>query len=442
MRWIAFLVLPLLCFASWSCNEAGKTVAGGPGDPSLFDQVPPNPSVPVVAGTFSVQISTIKTNPVGNPPERYDRFAAIRDTTTIIVAAGPTSNTINVRGAYLDPRIDDSLLLQDRGGNTWIGRSGIGTVPFSVTVTTDAGGNLLQYIVQMVSTGTDNATISTRRTYDRVPNAIILVPGLKYCRIRAAGPLPTPAAGDFFNMIVNSLGLAQLEPDTFEQKYRWNPLIGLNEAQVTTYDPIAHPAPNIEHYNTMDVLPPPVGSGTSYEYNHNSGDLEETIDYSPPPAGGWIAPLDCSGIWHGLPTNPSGVFQNSPYVLRNQQLGSDVTMTVDSGNLLAIVNAHCVWDSVNHIVKKNGVVDVFNIIRLEGNQMIAVRNIAKNTYDLLTLIRDETSSSPELTPHTPGVTGNPVNDTKSLTIQRFSNGTFLGGYSIGPDSTFPLEWWP
>jgi len=437
MRWPLFLLLPLLCFASWSCNQAGKTVAGGEGDPSLFDQVPANPSVPVVYGTFAVQIGEIATNPVGNPPERYDRYAALRDTTIIIVAPGPSSNTLSVRGAYLDPRIDDQLYLQDRGNNLWVGRSGIGSsAPFTVSITTDGAGNVLQYIVQMVSTSTAGGIIATRRTFDRVPNAIYIVLGLKYCRVRDAMNWP-PYPGDFFNCIVSGTGLVQWEQDTFEQKYRFNPLIGLNEAQVTTYDE-SHNPPNIEHYNTMDVLPPPVGSGTNHEFNHNSGVEEQWVDFSPPPLGGWIAPLNCSGHWHGLVSNPSGVFQSNPYLLRHHQ--SDVVMTVNSPALTATINARCVWDTSTHTVTTDGVVETFNIIRLEGNKMIAVRRIAANTYDLLTLIRDETSSSPILTPHTPY--SGPINDTKSLTIQRFANGINLGSYNLGPDSTFPLEWWP
>jgi hypothetical protein len=444
MRWMLFLVLPLLCFSTWSCNEVGKTVAGGPGDPSLFDQVPANPSVPVINGAFSVQMGTIATTPVGNPPTRYDRYGALRDTTTILITNGPSSNTILVAGAYLDPRINDQLYLSDRGNNTWIGRSGIGSpTPFTVTVTTDGTGSLVQYIVQMISTGTDGKTIATRRTYDRVPNAIIQDPGLKYCRVRAAGPNPTPTGGDFFNMICNSLGLAQWEQDTFEQKFRFNPLIGINEAQFTTYDTSKNP-PNIEHYDTIWLPIPPPGFGTNSEFNHNSGALEETVDFSPPPAGGWILPLDCSGKWHGIVQAPNGVFQNTPYILRDGQ--SDVVMTVDSPNLLVTVNARCVWDSINHIVTKDGVINVFNVIRLEGNpqllskpnggRMIAVRQIAVNTYDILTLDRGVDSSSPLLTPHT-------QTTDKSLTVERFSNGTLLGSYSLGNVSaSFPLEWWP
>jgi hypothetical protein len=430
-RLVFSLLLPPLCFAMWSCDSGGKALAGGGGDDSLYDQSPPAPSPPVVLGTWSVQCVGVATTAIGEPPERQDRFRALKDTLTLVISAGASGNTVAVRVADLDPRVDDTFLLQDRGNELWLGRGrAIDGAPFAIELITDDQGVPLQYIVVAQTTSVQGKyPTTTKQTFARVPNAIIDAPGLKVAQVSSVGP-PTkhpPEPGDRFDLIVDASGLAQWEQDTFEQRYRWNPLLGMNEAQTTTYGTNPPLAPNLENHELLDAA---VSEAQRTATEHSGGEVEQAVSFIPP--AGWVKPLDDHGVWHAKVSNPDGVFRSYPYILTHHQ--SDVAVTIDDPHLLVRVTANGMWDAATHTMS-GGTTDVFHIIRLEAEHLIAVRVIADNTYDQLTLYRDAPAGSLLLTPHTQS------GDDKNLVVQRVSNGKPLAAYALG-DAEFPLEWWP
>jgi len=428
MRWSLIPLLPLLalCLFGASCNSAGKTVAGGEGDPSLYNQTPPIPSPPVILGTYHVLCSDIVTNPVGNPPQRFDRYAAINDSTTIAITAGPATGTIMIAGVYLDPTIDDSVMLRDRGNNLWIGTSGFGPTSFNIQLLTDNSGAVQEYIVQLISTGTSGAVITSRRTYAPVADPIILAPGLKRTLVSGCSK-PPPNAGDWFNMIIRVDGLCQWEQDTFEMKYWWNAAIGWNEAQTTTYDTSKNPA-DVEHDYIVNK---PISAAQNTETEHSGGAVDRITQWFPPPGG--IGPIDATRIWEGKVSSPNGIYQSYPYILRDHQ--SDACFTVNNAGLKVTVTAGGTWDTSTHNMT-GGVSTTFDIIRLDKDQMIAKHKIDRYTYEVFTLIRDVPLGSALLTPHTTS------GDNKAFTVQRIGNGLLLGSYSVGSSAGFPLAWYP
>ncbi len=375
LRW-PLALLPLLCFAMWSCDHgaAGKVLAGGPGSASQFDIVPPIPSVPVAYGTYVVQITQIITAPLG----LNDRFAALGDSTTIVLAAGPSSNTISIGGAYIDPRIDDSILLTDRGLNSWSAQVGFSGSAATLTLTTNAAGFPITYSVATLSTSTLGAQISSTRIRSNFASPPGAPVGLWMARVNTSSNASRPPlVGDFYEYVMAPRGLAQWEQDDFQQAYFAVP--GGIAAQFTTYSPTRTTGapPNIEFYDMFNA--PLFTTGTYTETEHEGQTTEITGQWFP------ISPINTSGNFTGKVRGPNGLYQSFPYILVDNV--SDMLFTVAGTTVTLTVGT---------------ITNAFIITRLDTDRttllrtMTAYRKIDAATYEKFTLTRNVTMGTPVL----------------------------------------------
>ncbi len=157
MRTCRFVLTLVPLVALLSGCSVGGGLAGGSGDSSLYDVVPPVPSVPVALGHNVVRLTSITTNPT----KQIDQYQALKDTITISLTSGPSSNLIQLAGEYLDPRANDAVYLRDKGGNVWSATSrGV-----QMTIITDATGAPQTYQIGLTSTSITGANILSQRNF-------------------------------------------------------------------------------------------------------------------------------------------------------------------------------------------------------------------------------------------------------------------------------------
>lgn len=428
----SLLLLPLIAILT-GCASAGKTLAGGEGDPNIYYLVPAVASPPLILGTRAVVCENIEVSPIGSGFDavRQDRFQALEDSHTVTISAGPTSGTRFLDGEWLDPRINDRILLRDRGGQRWSGTLGEGVDSVNVTIVTDAAGVPLTYIISRLATSVFNTPISTQRTFGMgygVP-ALGNDAGLHVaqCIVETGdfAPARPMNPGNYANVIINAIGVAQWEQDTFSQHYYNDPIPPPKiRAQFTSFNNTDVPS-NVEYEDRLwspPVVPQYMYSGWREENEHSVGALAQAYAW----ADGIgivpnrrIFPVSSVGTWRGDAVGVFGVYQDFPYYLRDAPVNNnEISFTVSDNTLEIILTAGTVTMPLK-------------IYRLEDDFLYAVRRIDDFTWEAFTLER-------LVAPGATTLTAASCRMTVQLQNRNFSTGAVvtLAGYSVNPLTRF------
>jgi hypothetical protein len=350
------------------CSVAG-IMAGGQGNSTDFGEGPTTPSPAIVPGEYVLRCTAITTNPA----KQIDQNQALKDTITINIQAGPSSNTTAINGMYLDPRVNDLVYVRDRGGNTWeaVSKGGV-----TMSIVTDATGSPQQYLIGTTSVSTEGAQISSQRTFSfgyPLPGS---APGLFVANVQTIGgpdinrPLQ-PGDNNYF--VMRADGVCQWAHDIgVNLDHYWvDAANNCLRAQFTEYNPDDSPA-NLEEEDLL-FLPLYINEAHT-ETNHASGTVDHTWSY-----GGAFFSVSSPGVYYGTCSGVQGVYGGHPYYMTNNQ--SVPYFTVNQGVVqIALTEGN----------EKNV---AFDIISLSPSDLIAVRAIGLSGYEILDIFRNTNQGS-------------------------------------------------
>lgn len=417
-----------------ACGTAGQSLAGGQGDPSLYDVVPPVPSTPVQLGEYLVRLNGYTTEPTGY----IDENVAVKDTATFQLTS-PANEVIGLSGVFLNPTINDLIYLRDKGQEHWTGESQAAGASF--TLITDVTGNPQQLLITATSTATVGGTILSQRTYD-FGYPIGNPPGLYNALCEDADtPDWVLNPGDWENLVLRGDGIAQWEWDvgTSIQRYWVRPDLNL-ESQYTAIFSADSPDDLSEWDLIVNVLL--ISSGERVEGNNAVlGDPEyKTYEWAPPPGG--IYPINTAGTWSGTVSNVEGSYTGRPYDLTN---GQSVSFTIDDATVQMLLTEGFSTYTEDIIALTGGTADIYNqaggtsdpFAMSDGvssqwgqDDLVAVRALGDSGYELVDLQRDTAPSDLVVT-----------GANAQLVVSQYEY-TLTGAELVGQYTVFPLTLTP